>query len=339
MLSIIKYNLMDRDLYVALFCIFSCFITSYLLAPFVKNIGERFRILDLPNSRKVHKKPIVRIGGISILIPFFVCLLFTKEIFNFDYLSSDYINSSSMLLIGTFLFFLVGIYDDIFKSPPLFRLAIQFLIAFFVSFNGLYFPDFYFHLPFIGEINIILSPLLSSIFSGIWIVSITNAINWLDGIDGLAAGFCFIFSICFLSLMFGNGNLLGILFFASLAGAILGFLLRNFKPAYYIMGDCGSNTLGFLLASSTLFFLDKTTIQKIPIYYLLLIFSLPIFDMCSVIFGRLLRSKSIFEADRSHIHHRLIDLNFKYSTLIFTLYTYSSFSVFLGVKSLNNLLS
>ncbi len=329
---------MHRDLYIAFFCILSCLVTSYALAPFVKNLGERFKILDITNYSKVHNKPIVRIGGLSILISFFVYFFVIKEIFSFDSHSGVYMNSFASILLGTFLFFLVGIHDDIFKSPPLLRLAIQFLIAFFVSFNGLYFPDFYFYLPFFGEINIVLFPFLSSIFSGIWIVSITNSINWLDGIDGLAAGFCLIFSSCFLVLMIMNGNSLGILFFATLSGSILGFLIRNFKPAYYIMGDCGSNLLGFSLSSSTLFFLDKTTIKTIPIYYLLLIFSLPIFDMCFVILGRILKNKSIFEADRSHIHHRLIDLNFKYKDLIFILYFYSFVSVFLGVKNLNGLL-
>ena len=326
---------MYRDIYLAFFSIVPCLITSYSLAPLVKNLGEKFKILDLPNYRKVHKKPIVRIGGLSILISFIVYFLLIKQIFNIDSLSGVDINSIRIILIGTFLYFLVGIHDDIFKSPPLFRLVIQFLIAFIVSFNGINFPDFNFYLPFLGEINIILSPFISSIFSGIWIVSITNSINWLDGIDGLASGFCFIFSTCFLFLMLENGNLLGILFFATLAGSIFGFLIRNFKPAYYIMGDCGSNLLGFTLSTSSLFFLNNTAINTIPIYYLLLIFSLPICDMCFVIFSRICRNKSIFDADRTHIHHRLLDLNFKYKELIFLLYLYSFISVSLGVGNLN----
>ena len=327
------------DIYIALISFFLSLITSYGLAPFVKNIGERFRILDIPNFRKVHKKPIVRIGGLSILISFFVWFFVIREIFNFKYLSSVDFNNSTVILIGTFLFFLVGIHDDIFKSPPLFRLVIQFLIAFLVSFAGINFPDFHFYLPYFGEINILLTPFLSSIFSGILIVSITNSINLLDGIDGLAAGFCLILSVGLLVLMFNSGNLLGVLFFATLAGSILGFLIRNFRPAYYIMGDCGSNLLGFSLSTSTLFFLGKTANQQVPIYFLLLIFSLPIFDMCFVIFSRILNNKSIFEADRSHIHHRLIDLILKYKYLILILYSYSFISVSLGVKSLNNFLN
>ena len=330
---------MLRYIYVSIISTFLCLITSYLLAPFVKNIGKKFRILDIPNFRKVHKKPIVRIGGLSILISFFVWFFVIKKFFNFEYLSSVDINSYKIILTGSFLFFLVGINDDIYKSPPLFRLFVQFLIAFVVSFAGINFPDFHFYLPYFGEINILLPPFLSSIFSGIWIVSITNSINWLDGIDGLAAGFCFILSAGFLALMFNSGNLLGVLFFATLAGSILGFLIRNFRPAYYIMGDCGSNLLGFSLSTSTLFFLDKTNNQQVPIYFLLLIFSLPICDMCFVIFGRILQNKSIFEADRSHIHHRLIDLNLKYNHLIFILYSYSFISVSLGVKNLNNFLN
>ena len=95
---------MHRHLYIAFFCTLSCLITSYSLAPFVKNLGERFKILDLPNYRKVHSKPIVRIGGLSILISFFVCFFIIKEIFNFDSLSEVYMNSFAIILLGSFLF-------------------------------------------------------------------------------------------------------------------------------------------------------------------------------------------------------------------------------------------
>ena len=165
---------MRGELQIAILNIIICSFFGFYLGPLIRNLGFKYNILDIPNFRKVHKKPIVRIGGLSILIPFFVWFFVTKENFNFEYLSSVEISSYKIILIGSFLFFLVGIHDDIFKSPPLFRLFVQFLIAFVVSFAGINFPDFYFYLAYFGEINILLSPFLSSIFSGIWIVSITN---------------------------------------------------------------------------------------------------------------------------------------------------------------------
>lgn len=330
---------MPGVLYIAIFTALTCFLISYFLAPIVKYIGESFNIVDFPNHRKVHTKPIVRIGGLSILISFFLCLLITKELPNFNSLFAEYSDNLNIILLGAFCFFLVGFHDDIFKSPPLFRLILQFAIAFFVSYKGLTFPDLNFYLPYFGEINMMLSPFVGCLFAAIWIVSITNSINWLDGIDGLSSGFCLILTLGLLSIMNLNGNILGILFYSCLGGSIVGFLIRNFKPAYYIMGDCGSNFLGFTLSTSSLTFLKHPTLNTIPIYYLILIFSLPVFDMCFVILNRLLNRKSIFQADRGHIHHRLLDLNFKYEELIFVLYFYSFISVSLGIANLNKYLN
>ena len=155
--------------------------------------------------------------------------------------------------------------------------------------------------------------------------------------DALAAGYSSILAIGFCILMIIKGNVIGVIFFSILLGSILGFLFRNFKPAYYIMGDCGSNFLGFCLSSSALFFLKNSLSNSINIYYLLILFSLPIGDMLLVIIGRLKNEKNIFLPDKTHLHHRLINLNFGYSTIIFLLYSYSSLSIVFGVYSLINL--
>jgi len=132
-----------------------------------------------------------------------------------------------------------------------------------------------------------------------------------------------------------KGNMIGILFFSILFGSILGFLIRNFKPSYYIMGDCGSNFLGFCLSSSVLIFL-KDSSNHINIFYLLILFSLPIGDMLFVILSRLIKGKNIFLPDKSHLHHRLINLNYGYSNILFMLYSYSTFAILLGIYSLNS---
>ena len=330
---------MSADVFNIIFIIFGCSFISYCSAPFIRKLGERFNILDIPNSRKVHTKPIVRIGGLSIILTFFTSFFLIVLVIGSDALFLENNFKIIIILLGSFLFFLIGIHDDIFKSPPLLRLIVQFFIAFLVSFNGIYFPDFSFYLPYLSDIKITLSPLLSSIFAGIWIVSITNSINWLDGIDGLSSGYCLILTIGLLSIMTTIDNSLGVIFFSCLGGSILGFLIRNFKPAYYIMGDCGSNLLGFSLSTSSLFFLNQLNNNVLQIQYLLLIFSLPVFDMCFVIVNRLFKNRNIFQADRTHIHHRLLDLNFKYEELIFVLYLYSFISISLGIRGLNNYLN
>ena len=131
--------------------------------------------------------------------------------------------------------------------------------------------------------------------------------------------------------MFFQGNIDGLIFFSIVFGSIVGFLIRNFKPAYYIMGDCGSNFLGFLFSTSVILFLNNSGISSINIYYILIIFSLPILEMLFVILSRFANNKKIFLPDKSHIHHRLIDLNLDHKYIISILYFYSAISVSLGI--------
>ncbi|MCQ9203171.1 MAG: undecaprenyl/decaprenyl-phosphate alpha-N-acetylglucosaminyl 1-phosphate transferase [Prochlorococcus marinus CUG1436] len=241
------------------------------------------------------------------------------------------INPLFIILIGSFFYFLIGLHDDIFKSSPFLRLILQFSVALAVSNYGVNFGSINFSIPYYGEINIILPAYIDHILTSFWIVGITNAINWIDGMDGLAAGYTSILSLGLCTLMLIQGNFIGILFFSLLLGSILGFLIRNFKPAYYIMGDCGSNFLGFCLSASSLVFLRDLKFDSINFFFLILIFSLPIIDMLIVITRRILRGKSIFRPDRSHFHHKLMDWNFDYKEIIFINYFYSTITICAGI--------
>ena len=308
----------------------SCLL-SYLIAPFIKNIGNKFNIVDLPDFRKIHNLPIVRIGGTSIISIFYLLLFIYMSFLGINLESNGYINSLYIILIGSFFYFLIGLHDDIFKSSPFLRLILQFSIALVVSHYGINFGSINFSIPQYGEINILLPNYLDKIVTSFWIVGITNAINWIDGLDGLAAGYTSILTMGLCSLMLIKANFIGILFFSLLLGSILGFLIRNFKPAYYIMGDCGSNFLGFCLSASSLVFLKDLKVDSINFFFLILIFSLPIFDMLLVIAGRMLRGKSIFLPDKSHLHHKLMNWNFNYKEIIFINYFYSSITICTGI--------
>ena len=124
------------------------------------------------------------------------------------------------------LFFLIGIHDDICKSSPLLRLLLQFVVAFFVSLNGINLGAFNFSLPYFGQINLVLIPIINHIISAFWIVGITNAINWIDGIDALAEDTAQYFLLVCV-LMFLQGNTIGIFFYSIFLGSILGFLIRK----------------------------------------------------------------------------------------------------------------
>lgn len=329
---------MFRGFFIAFLNIIICTLFSFLIAPVIKKFGEKFNIIDLPESRKVHTLPIVRCGGISIFTTFFLYYFISKVFFNLNTFDTRSTNNLTLISIGALLFFLIGIHDDVFKSSPILRLFLQFFVAFFISFYGINFGSLDFSLPFYGNINLILPDYLNYIITSFWIVGITNSINWLDGIDGLAAGYSSILAMGLCFLMIIQGNTIGIIFFSILFGSILGFLIRNFKPAFYIMGDCGSNFLGFCFASSVLIFLKDSSFNSININYLFILFSLPIGDMSFVILSRLAKRKSIFLPDKNHLHHRLINLDFGYSQIIFLLYSYSLLSILFGIYSINKLL-
>jgi UDP-GlcNAc:undecaprenyl-phosphate GlcNAc-1-phosphate transferase len=168
-------------------------------------------------------------------------------------------------------------------------------------------------------------------------VSITNAINWLDGIDGLAGGYCGILSIGLFLIMFINGNFFGILSFSIILGILIGFVIRNFKPAFYIMGDCGSNFLGYFFSASSILFLSNPINGSVEIINLLIIFSLPLGDMFFVISERFMNNQNIFLPNKNHIHHRLMNLNIGYSYIILILFSYSALSISVGIFYLLNI--
>ena len=208
-------------------------------------------------------------------------------------------------------------------------------MAFFVSIKVTQFGSLNFYFPYFGQINILLPNFAKYLFSSFWIVGITNSINWLDGIDALAGGYCAILSLGMFTLMLQEGNMIGLLFFSIILGSIIGFLIRNFKPAFYIMGDCGSNFLGYCFSASSLLFLPKYSNDSIQIFYLLILFSLPLGDMVIVIVERLLKKQNIFLPDKNHIHHRLMNLNIDYKNIIFLLFSYSAITISIGIFYLN----
>ena len=328
---------MSLGLNVAVINIILCSLISYLSAPFFKNIGTKLNIIDLPDIRKVHKKPLVRIAGLSIFSTFFIYLFISNFFIDFGNFDSEFYSKFYLFLIGGLFFFLIGIHDDIFKSSPFLRLFLQFVVALFVSANGINFGTLNFYLPYFGQIYIALPNILNFIFSAFWIVSITNAINWLDGIDGLAGGYCGILSIGLLLITVFNGNILGILSFSIILGILIGFLIRNFRPAFYIMGDSGSNFLGYFFSASSLLFLPNSINGSIEIFYLLIIFSLPLGDMFLVILERFIKNQNIFLPDKNHIHHRLMNLNIGYNNIIFILFSYSALSISVGIFNLLNI--
>lgn len=276
-------------------------VLSFLLTLPVKRLAVRIGAMDVPkDARRMHNKPIPRMGGMAIFLGFLVsALVFTPQMDR----------GLFAILLGAVLIVVLGVVDDKCTLSAKTKLLVQLLAAAVIVFYG----DL--------RIDRLTNPFGSSLYSYwdlglwaypitiIWILAITNAVNFIDGLDGLACGVSGISSInlMIIALLVSNGQ--DAVWMAALTGACIGFLPHNFNPAKIFMGDTGSNFLGFMLAAVSIHGLFKAyTVISFLVPILLL--GLPIFDICFAVIRRLAHGQSPMQADRGHFHHRLIDMGF-----------------------------
>ncbi|ELR98382.1 glycosyltransferase family 4 protein [Gloeocapsa sp. PCC 73106] len=265
--------------------------------PVVKNIGIKSGQVDLPNDRKIHERPIVRIGGISIFIGSLSALLIVWWLGGFGWLPPEQEWEIWGVTIGGLLLFLIGLADDLFNLSPISRLIMQTAVATFAWWVGVRIE--FLSVPFSELVQL---GWLSLPITVIWLVGMTNAINWIDGLDGLAAGVSGIAAVVMLIVSLFMNQPGAALIAAALAGGALGFLRYNFNPAQIFMGDGGAYFMGFTLAGVGVIGLVKTY----AITAVILTLAVPITDMSIVIISRICRKKSPFKPDNSHLHHRLL---------------------------------
>lgn len=287
-------------------------ITSMIVAPLMIKFAFKVGAVDVPkDERKIHSKPMPRIGGLSFIIGFFVAIIFSLLTVKVD---------TSINLVGFFIgsaiVAAVGFIDDIYHIKPWQKLLGQVIAAILVIISGL--RICYINIPFITLYG--LNDVLSILITFFWIIGVTNALNLIDGLDGLATGVSAIATLA-LTIVFalnGSGEL-PLLITVALLGGLVGFLPYNFNPAKTFMGDTGSNFLGFTLATVSMIGMAKTyTLMTIVVPVVIL--GLPIFDTLFAICRRLLHHKSIMEADRGHIHHKLIDAGLSQKQAVLILY-------------------
>ncbi|AFZ37094.1 Glycosyl transferase, family 4, conserved region-containing protein [Stanieria cyanosphaera PCC 7437] len=268
--------------------------------PDVKTVGLKFGIVDRPNARKIHQSPVVRVGGVSIFIGTIVALLIVWRLGGFSQISPHSEGELWGLVLGSILYFVIGLADDLFNLSPISRLLMQITVAAGCWWMGVRIE--FLSVPLDGLIQI---GWLSLPITVIWLVGMANAINWIDGVDGLAAGVSGIAAVVMLVVTLFMDQPAAALIAAALAGSALGFLRYNFNPAQIFMGDGGAYFMGFTLAGVGVIGLVKSTaVTAVLLPYLIL--AVPILDMSAVIFSRLSKGKSPFVADKSHLHHWLL---------------------------------
>lgn len=283
------------------------FFTSLILIPIVKKIAEHLGAIDIPNERKIHKKPIPRLGGLAIFGAFLLGYILYGEI------------TTQMLsiLIGSFIIVLLGIFDDIKPIRARYKFLVQVIAALVVVIYGkIYFTE----ITFLGlklEFDIYMSYILSTFF----IVAISNAINLIDGMDGLAGGISSIYfaTIAIIALILNRLNGLDIILSFIMLGSTLGFLVWNFPPAKIFMGDSGSLFLGFMIAVIALLGFKVATLTSLVVPITIL--AIPIFDTILAIFRRLLKGENIGTPDKEHFHHQLLKMRFSTRTSLIIIYS------------------
>jgi len=282
------------------------FMVSYILTPYMAHVGKKQNMLDMPGHRKIHEEAIPNLGGIVIFFGFLLSLLFVIQIEG----------QFRALLIGGVIILLLGVIDDIANLSPKHKFVIQMIPALIVIiYNSDLINSFIVNqLRSFDLLGYLLYPIL--IF---WIVGITNSINLIDGLDGLACGVSIItlmtFFILGLKLNLEALNLISI----ALAGSMLAFLRFNFYPAKIFLGDSGSTFAGFMLASvGALWVLNNGT--AFFIFIPVIILALPIFDTLFAIWRRYRGHRPIFQADKEHLHHRLLARGISHKNVVLVLW-------------------
>lgn len=293
-------------------------MTSYLMTPHVIKLAYKIGAIDIPkDNRRVHKEPIPRLGGLAIYAGFVVGVLFmvplTRELVG--------------ILIAASVIVIMGILDDTKGLKAKTKLFIQIACALIVTFFGVKI-DFVSN-PFASHSSLFFLGFMSIPITVFWIVGITNTVNLIDGLDGLAAGVSTIAALTMALVAFLNGEYMNTTIVLALAGGAVGFLPYNFNPAKIFMGDTGSLFLGFILSIIAIEATVKSA-AALAVVVPILALGIPILDTTFAIIRRSLAGKPIMEADKGHLHHRFLNKGLSQKQTVLALYV---ISLVLGISA------
>jgi len=287
---------------------------AYVLTPLFQRIAVKFRILDHPVPNiKIHPKPVPYLGGLAIWLAFIVTLLGVRLLTHFP---TGTLRNLRGIFYGGTLIMVLGLIDDIWKLDYRVKFFGQFIASLILIIYNI-------------RIEFVSSLPLSIFLTIFWVVGITNAINIIDIMDGLAAGVAITAGLAFSFIALPTEKIYVNFAALALAGSCLGFLRYNWQPARIFMGDSGSLFIGFILAAISLGE-SYTTINNIGLFAPLLVLGIPIYDTLLVIFFRMLKGKSIFAGSLDHFSFRLEAMGYKRKKVILINYY---LSVILGLTA------
>ncbi|MFA4967203.1 MAG: MraY family glycosyltransferase [Candidatus Margulisiibacteriota bacterium] len=306
----IKYN---PEMLIYIPTLLIAFFITIIATPIIKKYAENIGAVDRPNERKIHTTAIPRLGGIAIYLGFALALIFAAITANIIGRGMEWRHLLGISLGGSMIFVL-GVFDDLMGLKPAVKFVWQIIAASVVVYFGI-------------SINFISNPLNGLLTLGVlgipltllWIVGMTNAINLIDGLDGLAAGVTAISAGTLFVVALRTHQISAAIVMLALCGAALGFLRYNFFPAKIFLGDSGSYFLGFMLAAASIMGVFKTTLV-VALIIPVMILGVPIFDTMFAIGRRLGERKSLFAADNKHIHHMLLRAGFTQREAVLSIY-------------------
>ena len=289
-------------------------VLSYFFTPPVKNFAHKVGAIDVPkDARRMHKKPIPRLGGLAIYGGFLCSILIFGQL------------DETMLcvLLGAAIIVALGIFDDVLALGAKLKFVVQIVAAAIPVCIGNLQIGLFTNLNPLSDTPFVHLGILAVPATIIWIVGITNAVNLIDGLDGLAVGVSSIAAITMLAVALLTGNMPIAITMAALAGACIGFMPYNLNPAKIFMGDTGSTFLGYMLATVSIMGLFKFyAVISFAVPFLIL--GLPIFDTANAIIRRVAAGRSPMSPDRGHVHHKLIDMGFNQKQAVAILYAISA---------------
>jgi UDP-GlcNAc:undecaprenyl-phosphate/decaprenyl-phosphate GlcNAc-1-phosphate transferase len=285
------------------------FVIVVLLTPAVGGMARMLGVVAEPGGRHIHKRPIPRLGGLAIFLGILVPSL--------AFLSLD--GEMRGIVLGAAVACVVGAIDDFRGLSPIPKLAGQVAAAAIPCAFGTWIDHFTF--PFLGVAD--LPAWVGMPLTVVWIVAVMNMVNFLDGMDGLAAGVCAIAGLTFAILALSLGKIDAAVLSAVVAGACIGFLRHNFFPARIFMGDSGALVLGFTLATVSVAGLLKTA-STVVLFLPLLVLAVPIIDTSFVVAKRIKYRRPISSPDRSHLHHRFMSIGFGQRRAALTMWAWTA---------------
>ncbi len=291
-------------------------VLSLILTPIIKKIAIKINAVDYPEERKVHSKVMPRLGGVAIFISSFIGILLFADITSEPLL---------WIMLGGLVIIILGIIDDIRPLSAKVKLIFQVFAAFIVILGGIN----------IEFINVPMSDKViylggwSYLITILWIVGITNALNLIDGLDGLATGVASISLAAIFIMSYTMGNTLVMVITLILLGSSLGFLVYNFYPAKIFLGDSGSLYLGYFLA--TLSIMGFKNVAVVSFLFPVIILAVPIFDTTFAIIRRFRLKVPITIADKGHLHHCLYEMGFSHRKTVLIIY---GISVLFGLAAI-----